>query len=73
MLWNQVQVDHQGANIKHLLWTLHFYKAYQSDIVMQSVFESTQQTIEHWIRTFTGAIAELKSVYVSEDTHGIHS
>ena len=65
-LWAEVDVEEQGADLKHLFWTLHFFKVYPVESEMRTAYHSHPTTIRLWIRRFTGAIAALAPARVSK-------
>ena len=58
-LWDDVDVEDNGASLKHLFWTLHFYKGYPTEADMRSTFRVDPGTSRRWIRCFTKGLHNL--------------
>lgn len=61
-IWKQIK-PHGDAGIepKHLLWTLHYLKTYESETKYE-VLKSSEKTIRKWIWHVMKLIAELDVV-----------
>ena len=64
-LWKQVELAEDGGELKHLFWTLHFFKAYPLESSMRTLYNACPEIIRKWIRLFTFGIASLKDQHVS--------
>lgn len=55
----------RGAQMKHLLWALHFLKNYSQENQMAALFKSDKKTVRQWIWYMIREIASLGDEVVS--------
>ena len=60
-LWKDIGVDINGASLKHLFWTLHYYKSYPKEGDVRNLFSADPGTVRRWVRTFTTGLEALAS------------
>ena len=65
-IWNDVNVDVPGAEIKHLLWTIYAINnadVFGSQSSLKSLFrtELSEESIVNWISIFTNAIESMQN------------
>lgn len=58
-MWNDLAVETNGADLRHLFWTLHFYVSYPYEKDMRSIFGVDPATARKWIRLFTAGLQAL--------------
>ena len=60
MLWAKcIGQLSNGAEPKHLLWTLTFLKVYSTESVHCVLFGTTEKTFQKWVCCFIGIISDL--------------
>lgn len=67
ILWQRISRERTDGKAMpyHLLWTLNFLKAYDSEDVLATRFGTTRNTIRKWIWTILRKICRLKRRVVS--------
>jgi len=67
-VWNkllELQLVPNRAQVKHLLWTLLFFKVYATEQVLSSICECNAETYRIWVRRMLDALGQLKRKVVS--------
>lgn len=64
-LWTLIKAAlPNGYHMKHLLWTLMWYKLYSTEDVLASIAKTTRKTFRKWVKIITLEIGELKLVRI---------
>jgi len=62
-IWDDIELReaNDGASLKHLFWTLHYFKNYPNKANMLTYLGDDFDTMRHWICRFTEGLAALSA------------